>query len=135
MRLRGSISPTVCPAGWLVVFGGREPVAEGDGECVQDGLPPHGPSHLAIPGGVKGPGDQVQARDLPVCVGVAGSCTVTWSPPSVRGVMVSVPSCAWVMLLTIARPRPPPASSVRMRWVPRSNGSLSFQPHSGLTYS
>src|SRR6187431_1628908 len=30
------------------------------------------------------------------------SCTVTQSPPSGRGTMLSVPSCAWVMLLTIA---------------------------------
>ena len=54
------------------------------------------------------------------CSGVAaGSCTVTQSPPAVRGVRVRVPSCAWVMLLTIARPRPTPARSVRVRLVPR----------------
>jgi hypothetical protein len=52
---------------------------------------------------------------LPVCGGAAGSCTVTQSPPAVRGVRVRVPSCAWVMLLTMARPRPTPAWSVRMR--------------------
>jgi hypothetical protein len=57
----GSVSPTVFPVGWLVVFGGREPVAEGDGESIQDGLPPHGPPHLAFPGGIEGPGDQVEA--------------------------------------------------------------------------
>jgi hypothetical protein len=58
-------------------------------------------------------------RHLPVCGGAAGSCTVTRSPPASRGVRVRVPSCAWVMLLTIARPRPTPAWSVRMRLVPR----------------
>jgi hypothetical protein len=56
---------------------------------------------------------------LPVCGGAPGSCTVTQSPPAVRGVSVRVPLCAWVMLLTIARPRPTPAWSVRMRLVPR----------------
>ena len=54
-----------------------------------------------------------------VCGGAAGSCTVTQSPPAARGVRVRVPSCAWVMLLTMARPRPTPAWSVRMRSVPR----------------
>jgi hypothetical protein len=58
-------------------------------------------------------------RHLPVCGGAAGSCTVTRSPPAGRGVRVRVPSCAWVMLLTIARPRPTPAWSVRRRSVPR----------------
>ena len=38
-----------------------------------------------------------------------GNCTVTRSPPAARGVSVRRPSCAWVMLLTIARPRPTPA--------------------------
>jgi hypothetical protein len=57
-------------------------------------------------------------RHLSVC-GSAGSCTVTRSPPAGRGVRVRVPSCAWVMLLTIARPRPTPAWSVRIRSVPR----------------
>ena len=51
--------------------------------------------------------------------GAVGSCTVTRSPPDCRGVRVSVPPCAWVMLWTIARPRPTPAWSVRMRLVPR----------------
>jgi hypothetical protein len=58
-------------------------------------------------------------RHLPVCGGAAGSCTVTRSPPAARGARVRVPSCAWVMLLTIARPRPTPPSSVRMRLLPR----------------
>jgi hypothetical protein len=58
-------------------------------------------------------------RHLSVCGGAAGSCTVTWSPPAGRGVRVRVPSCAWVMLLTIARPRPTSAWSVRRRSVPR----------------
>ena len=56
---------------------------------------------------------------LPVCGDAAGICTVTRSPPAARGVRLRVPSCAWVMLLTIARPRPTPAWSVRMRLVPR----------------
>ena len=54
-------------------------------------------------------------------------CTVTQSPPSRRGAMVSVPSWAWVMLLTIARPRPTPAWSVRVRSVPRWNGSVRVE--------
>ena len=37
--------------------------------------------------------------------GAAGSCTVTRSPPAARGVRVSVPSCACVMLLTSGRAR------------------------------
>ena len=41
-----------------------------------------------------------------------GSCTVTESPPPGRGVRVRLPSCAWVMLLTIASPRPRAAWSV-----------------------
>ena len=38
---------------------------------------------------------------------------------------MSVPSCAWVMLFTIARPRPTPPWSPRMRSLPRWNGSVS----------
>jgi uncharacterized protein len=57
----GSISLKVFPAVSLVGLSGREPVAEGDGESVQGGLPPHRPPGLAGPGRVKGPGDQVQA--------------------------------------------------------------------------
>jgi hypothetical protein len=68
---------------------------------------------------VRGPYGSSPDRHLPVCGGAAGSCTVTRSPPAGRGVRVRVPSCAWVMLLTIARPRPTPAWSVRMRSVPR----------------
>ena len=52
-------------------------------------------------------------------VTAAGSCTVTQSPPAARGVRVRVPSCAWVMLTTIARPRPTPPWSVRTRREPR----------------
>jgi hypothetical protein len=48
-------------------------------------------------------------RHRPVCGGAAGSCTVTQSPPAARGVRLRVPSCAWAMLLTMARPRPTPA--------------------------
>src|SRR4029453_1000582 len=68
------------------------------------------------------------------CGGAAGSCTVTWSPPPARGVRVRVPSCAWVMLLTIARPRPTPAWSVRMRSVPRRNGSASVATDCGVSF-
>src|SRR5918995_1408556 len=64
-----------------------------------------------------------------------GSCTVTRSPPAARGVRVRVPSCAWVMLLTIARPRPTPAWSVRMRSVPRRNGSPSVETNCGVSFS
>ena len=67
--------------------------------------------------------------------GAAGSCTVTRSPPAARGVRVRVPSCAWVMLLTIARPRPTPAWSVRMRLVPRRNGSASVATNCGVSFS
>jgi len=58
---------------------------------------------------------------LPESDGAAdtGSCTVTRSPPSGRGARVRVPSCACVMLLTIARPRPTPAWPLRIRPVPR----------------
>jgi hypothetical protein len=42
-------------------LGGREPVAEGDGECVDGGLPAHGPPGAAGPGRIQGPGDQVEA--------------------------------------------------------------------------
>jgi hypothetical protein len=45
----------------LAGLGGREPVAEGDGECVDGGPPPHGPPGLALAGGVEGSGDQVEA--------------------------------------------------------------------------
>ena len=48
-----------------------------------------------------------------------GSCTMTRSPPSARGVRVMVPWCASVMLLTIARPRPTPAWPSRIRPEPR----------------
>src|SRR3989442_12014199 len=48
-------------------------------------------------------------RPVWACGGAAGRCTVTRSPPSARGLTVSVPSWAWVMLLTIASPRPTPA--------------------------
>ncbi len=58
-------------------------------------------------------------RHPPMCGGAAGSCTVTRSPPAARGVRVRIPSCARLMLSTIARPRPTPACSVRMRSVPR----------------
>ena len=51
--------------------------------------------------------------------GAAGSRTVTQSPPAGRAVRVSVPPCAWAMLLTIARPRPMPPWSVLIRSVPR----------------
>src|SRR5947208_15615476 len=56
---------------------------------------------------------------VPFGVGAAASSTVTQSPPAVRGVRVRDPSCAWVMLLTMARPRPTPACSMRMRLAPR----------------
>ena len=58
-------------------------------------------------------------RYLLVCGGAAGSCTVTQRPPAARGARVRIPSCARVMLLTIARPRPTPAWSARIRCVPR----------------
>src|SRR5487761_1886934 len=74
-------------------------------------------------------------RHLPACGGAAGSWTVTLSPPAARGVRVRVPSCAWEMLLTIARPRPTPAYSVRMRSVPRRNGSTSVETNCGVSFS
>src|SRR3989442_802732 len=64
-------------------------------------------------------------RQPPVCGGAAGSCTATRSPPAPRGVRVRVPTCASVMLFTIARPRPTPAWSGRMRSVPRRKGSAN----------
>jgi hypothetical protein len=59
--VNGSISLTVFPAVGLAGLSGREPVAEGDGECVQGRLPPYGPSCPPGAGRVQGPGDQVQA--------------------------------------------------------------------------
>ena len=70
-------------------------------------------------------------RRSPPAARAAGSRTVTQSPPAGRGTMVSVPSCAWAMLLTMARPRPTPAWSVRMRSVPRWNGSVSVETSCG----
>src|SRR5205814_2018070 len=55
--------------------------------------------------------------------------------PEGPGVRVRVPSCAWVMLLTIARPRPTPAWSVRIRLVPRRNGSTSVATTCGVSFS
>ena len=52
-------------------------------------------------------------------------------PAAARGARVRVPSWAWAMLLTIARPRPTPAWSVRMRSVPRWNGSTSVATSCG----
>src|SRR5579875_2940168 len=49
---RGSVSLTVFPAVELVGLGGREPVAEGDSEGVQDGLPADGPLDAAGAGRV-----------------------------------------------------------------------------------
>jgi hypothetical protein len=57
----GSVSLKVFPAVGLVGLSGREAVAEGDGESVERGLPPHRPPGLAGPGRVEGPGDQVEA--------------------------------------------------------------------------
>jgi hypothetical protein len=93
---------------------------------------PSQPSALTISLGASGNSPD---RHLPVCGGAAGSCTVTQSPPAARGVRVRVPSCAWVMLLTIARPRPTPACSVRMRSVPRRNGSTSVDTSCGVSFS
>ncbi len=41
--------------------------------------------------------------------GAAGRLTVTRRPPSGRGARLRVPSWAWAMRCTIARPRPTPA--------------------------
>jgi NADPH:quinone reductase-like Zn-dependent oxidoreductase len=67
----------------------------------------------------RGPGAPHQWTAFQAARAAAGSSTVTRIPPAGRAVRVSAPSCAWVMLLTIARPRPTPAWSVRMRSVPR----------------
>jgi hypothetical protein len=40
--------------------------------------------------------------------GAGGRRTVALSPPAARGVSVTVPSCTWARLLTMARPRPTP---------------------------
>ena len=73
-------------------------------------------------------------RHQPACGG-AGSCTVTRSPPAALGATARVPSCAWVILFTIARPRPTPAWSVRTRSVPRRNGSTSVATNWGVSFS
>jgi len=52
-----------------------------------------------------------------------------------RGVRVRVPSCAWAMLLTMARPRPAPVWFVRMRSLPRWNGSASVATSSAVSSS
>jgi hypothetical protein len=46
-----------------------------------------------------------------------------------------VPSCAWVMLWTIASPRPTPAWSVRTRSSSRRNGSASVETIWGASFS
>lgn len=56
---------------------------------------------------------------------------MTRSPPPVSGARASVPSCARVMVSTMARPRPTPAWWVRRRSVPRWNGSVSVETNSG----
>jgi transcriptional regulator with XRE-family HTH domain len=65
----------------------------------------------------------------------SASRLVTRRPPSARGVRSRVPSWAWAMLLTIARPRPTPACSVRTRSVPRRNGSTSVEISCGASAS
>lgn len=45
----------------LVGLRGRPAVGEGDGECVERGLPPHRPSGAAATGGVEATGDKIQA--------------------------------------------------------------------------
>src|SRR5581483_10377134 len=67
--------------------------------------------------------------------GAAGRRTVTRSPPAGRGARVRLPSCASAMLLTIARPRPTPAWSLRLRSVPRRNGSASMATTWGVSCS
>ena len=68
-RPRGAYLKLVFPAVGLVGLGGREPVAEGDGKCVQGGLPSHRPSCPAHPGGVERPGDQIEALERACSVG------------------------------------------------------------------
>ena len=51
-----------CSVGFLVGFGGREPVAEGDDDSVDGRLSRSGPPGFPVTGGVQGAGDQVQAR-------------------------------------------------------------------------
>ncbi len=48
----------------------------------------------------------------------AGSSTVMRRPPVSRGVRVRAPSCARVMVVTMAKPRPTPVWSAWMRSVP-----------------
>ena len=59
----GSVTGTVFPAVSSVGFCCRPAVGECGGERVQRWFPPHGPSCLAFPGRVQGPGDQVEALD------------------------------------------------------------------------
>ena len=66
--------------------------------------------------------------------GVGVSCTVAETRQRLGG-EGEVPSCAWVMLLTIARPSPTPAWSVRRRSVPRRNGSASVATNCGVSFS
>jgi hypothetical protein len=68
---------------------------------------------------IRTPTSIFRLRRQPACGEAAGRCTVTQSPPPGLATRVRVPSCACVMLLTMARPSPTPAWSVRMRLVPR----------------
>jgi YhgE/Pip-like protein len=68
---------------WLVGLGGWESVGEGDREGVQGGLPPHGPPCPAGPGGVKGPGDQVEALERGL---LGGEMPAGFDCPAVAGV-------------------------------------------------
>ena len=67
--LDGSISLKVFPAVPLVGLSGREPVAEGDVESVQGGLPPDRPPFLSGPGRVEAKDGQVEAFSAACSVG------------------------------------------------------------------
>ena len=67
----GSVSAGVSGG---VGFRGRPAVGEGDGECVESGLPTHRPSGAATTGGVEATSDKIQAlqggllgREMPAC--------------------------------------------------------------------
>src|SRR6478672_4176393 len=93
----------------------RRAVMEG-AVVIPAGFPAHPERHLTTVS--RGGEDRPSDRHLAGCGAAAGRRTVTRSPPAARGVRVRVPSWARAMLLTIARPRPTPAASVRTRSLP-----------------
>jgi hypothetical protein len=71
----------------LEVLGGRHAVGEGDGEGVEGGLPPHGPSCLPGALGVHAAGDQVPRLEGGL---LGGEVTSGADGPAVAGYLTLV---------------------------------------------